>query len=71
MYRLVHERSGYKCADEKLFIAKMGTVTVFRASSAGGKPTDGVRGHAAEAGQSGTLPDCTHCSDDVHACPLP
>jgi hypothetical protein len=35
MYRLVRERSGYKCADEKWFIAKMRTGTVFRASGAG------------------------------------
>jgi AraC-like DNA-binding protein len=36
MYRLVHEGSACKFADEKLFIAKIGTVTVFRASSAAG-----------------------------------
>lgn len=35
MYRLAHERSGHKCADEKRFIAKMVTATVFRALAAG------------------------------------
>lgn len=35
MYRLAHERSGHKCADEKRFIAKMATATVFRALPAG------------------------------------
>ena len=46
MYRLVHERSGYKLAGEKLFIAKFATVTVFRASRAG----EGVSSVAASLG---------------------